>query len=141
MTLKVNNQQIYIYKTGLLDTILLRCFSICCSYEKFHKEIVKLKEIFKRNSYPEKFIDRLKIKNFLNKLHVSKVAELPAVKKELILELSYLGQQSFEIRNRIQCCLKKNAPVFNMKVIFQSRKRLSMSFTFKDKSTKCSTQT
>ena len=70
------------YKTGLLDTMLFRCFSICSSFEKFHKEIIKLKEIFKRNSYPEKFIDRC-IKYFLNKLHVPKVVELTAAKKEL----------------------------------------------------------
>ena len=48
------------------------------------------------------------------------------------LSIAYLGQQSFEIRNRIQCCLKKNAPVFNLKVVFQSRKRLYTLFTFKD---------
>ena len=42
----------------------------------------------------------------------------------------------FEIRNRIQCCLKKNAPVFNLKAVFQSRKWLSMLFTFKDKISK-----
>ena len=40
------------YKTGLLETMLFRCSPICSSYEKIHKEIVKLKEIFKRNSYP-----------------------------------------------------------------------------------------
>ena len=97
------------YKTGLLETMLFRCFSICSSYEKFHQEILKLKEIFKRNSYPEKFIDRC-IKNFINKLDVPKVVEDTAAKKELILVLPYLGQQSFEIRNRTQCCLKKNAP-------------------------------
>ena len=45
------------YKTGLLDTMLFRSFSICSFYEKFHEEIVKLKEIFKQNSYSEKFID------------------------------------------------------------------------------------
>ena len=84
-------------------------------------EIAKFKEIFKRNSYPKKFVDRC-IKNFLNKLHVPKVVELTAGKKELFLVLPYLGQESFEIRNRIQCCLKKNAPVFNLKVVFQSRK-------------------
>ena len=112
--------------------MLFRCFSMCSSYEKFHKEIVKLKEIFKRNSYLEKFIDWY-IKNFLSKLQVPKVAELTAAKKELILVLPYLGQQSFEIRNRIQCCLKRNAPVFNLKVVFRSRKQLSTLFTFKDK--------
>ena len=62
------------------------CFSICSSYEKFHEEIVKFKEIFKRNSYPEKFIDRC-IKRFLNKRHVPKVIELTAAKKKLILVL------------------------------------------------------
>ena len=108
------------YITGLLETML------------FHEEIVKLKEIFKGNSYPEEFIGRC-IKHFLNKLHVPKVEELTAAKKELILVLPYLGQQLFEIGNRIQCYLKKNAPLFNLKVIFQSGKRLSTLFTLKDK--------
>ena len=95
-----------------LETMLFLC--------KFHEEIVKLKRIFKRNSYPEKFTDRC-IKDFLNKLHVPKVIELTAARKELILVLLYFGQQSFEIRNSIQCCFKKNAPVFNLKVVFQSK--------------------
>ena len=47
------------YKTGLLETMLFCCFSICSSYKKFHEEIFKLKEIFRQNSYPEKFIDVL----------------------------------------------------------------------------------
>ena len=112
--------------------MLFRCFPICSFYEKSHEEIVKPKEILKRNSYPDKFIDRC-IKNFLNKLYVPKVVELTAAKTELILVLSYLGQQSFKIRNGMQCCLKKNAPVSNLKVVFHSRKRLSTVFTFKDK--------
>ena len=60
------------------------------------------------------------IKNFLSKLHVPKVAEMTASKKELILVLPYVGQLSFEIRNRIQCCLSRNAPIFNLEVVFQS---------------------
>ena len=40
--------------------------------------------------------------------------EVTAEKKELILVLPYLGQQSFEIQNRIQCCRKEDAPVFNL---------------------------
>ena len=83
------------YKTVLLETTVFGCFSIYSSYEKFHEEIVKLKEIFKRNSYTEKFRDRY-IQHFLNKLHIPKVTELTAAKKELILALPYLGQESFE---------------------------------------------
>ena len=111
------------YKTGLLDTMLFRSFSICSFYEKFHEELVKLKEIFKQNSYSEKFIYRCRTYNG------TKVVELIAAKKELMLVL----QQLFEIRNRIQCCLKKNAPGFHLKVVFQSRKQLSTLFTVKDK--------
>ena len=93
------------YKIGLLETTLF-CCSICSSYGKFHEEIVKLKEIFKQNSYPEKFIDRC-IKNFLNKLHVPKLLELTAAKKELLLVLPYLGQQSFEFKTEYSCALRK----------------------------------
>ena len=61
------------------------------------------------------------------------MSQLTATKKEITLVSPYLGQQSFEIRNKIQCCLKKNAPVFNLKVFFQSRKQFSMLFPrFKD---------
>ena len=56
---------------------------------------------------------------------------LTAARKELILVLPYFGQQLLEIRNRIQCCVKENGPVFNLKVVFQSKNNLL--FTFKDK--------
>ena len=36
------------------DSYVTSLFLICSSYGKFYKEIVKLKEIFKGNSYPEK---------------------------------------------------------------------------------------
>ena len=70
--------------------MLFRYFSIFSSCEKFHEEIVKLKEIFKRNSHTEKFINR-RIKTFLKKFHEPKVRELVANRKELILVLTYLG--------------------------------------------------
>ena len=74
------------YKTEFLETMLFRYFSICFSYEKFHEKIVRLKEIFKRNSYPEKFTGRC-IKNFLNNIQVPKVVELTTAEKELTLVL------------------------------------------------------
>ena len=46
------------YKFGLIYTLLHRSFSICSSYEKFHEEIVLLKKNFKKNEYPQYFIDK-----------------------------------------------------------------------------------
>ena len=96
----------------------------------------QIKEYLKWNPFSEKFLYRWYIKNFLNKLHVTKVVELTAAKKELILVLPYLGQQLFGIRNRTQSWIKKNSSVFTLRVIFQSRIRLSTLFTFKDKNNK-----
>ena len=51
------------YKFGLVHTLLHRSFSICSSYEKFHEEIVLLKKVFKKNEYPQFFIDKCIKKN------------------------------------------------------------------------------
>ena len=40
---------------------------------------------------------RFRAKIFLNKIHVPKKAELTVARKEIILVLSYLGQQSLQI--------------------------------------------
>ena len=58
------------YKFGLVYTLLHRSFSICSSYEKFHEEML-LKDIFKKNEYPQFFIDKC-IKRYLSKLFVPK---------------------------------------------------------------------
>ena len=41
-----------VYKFGLVYTLLHRSFSISSSFEKFHEEIVLLKDIFRNNEYP-----------------------------------------------------------------------------------------
>ena len=58
-------------KHGLMNTLIFRCFKICSSYEKLHNEIFYLKEIFKRNRYPNYFVD-LCIKMFFDKLYITK---------------------------------------------------------------------
>ena len=50
--------------------------------------------------------------------------------------MQYLGQFLFEIRNRIQCSLRKNASNFNLKVVFHSKNELPRLFTLKDKISK-----
>ena len=59
------------YKFGLVYILLHRSFSICSSYEKLYEEIVLLKDIFKKNEYPQFFIDKC-IKKYLSKFFVPK---------------------------------------------------------------------
>ena len=83
-----------VYKFGLVYTLLHRCFNITSSYEKFHNEINALKQILKLNRYPTQFIDRC-IKQFLQKLYVTKAIQDTVNKKQLLIVLSFLGVQSF----------------------------------------------
>ena len=46
-----------VYKFGLVYTLLHRHFNIAFCYDKFHNETKALKQIFKLNRYPIRFID------------------------------------------------------------------------------------
>ena len=119
------------YKFGLVHTLLHRSFSICSSYEKFHDEIVLLKEVFKKNEYPQFFIDKC-IKKYLNKLFVPKSIIHTVDKKQVLLVLPFLGPLSFEIRSRLRKCLKHYIPYCSLKVVCQSKSGISNLFHFKD---------
>ena len=79
-----------VYIFGLVYTLLHRCFNITSSYEKFNNEINALKQIFKLNGYPIQFIDRC-IKQFLQKLYVTKAIQDTVNKKQLLIILPFLG--------------------------------------------------
>ena len=41
------------YKFALVYTLLHGSFSICSSHYKFHEKLVLLKDVFKKNEYPQ----------------------------------------------------------------------------------------
>ena len=120
-----------VYKFGLVYTLLHCCFNITSSYEKFYNKINALKQIFKLNGYPIQFIDRC-IKQFLQKLYVTKAIQDTVNKKQLLLVLQFLGSQSFSVRKRLQSCIRNHLPYCSLRITFQSKTRLSSLFCFKD---------
>ena len=61
---------------------LIRCFLICSNWPMFHSQLTLLKEILKKNGYPENFIDRC-FKLLLNIIHISRENTLADEKKPL----------------------------------------------------------
>ena len=53
-------------------------------------------------------------------------------KKQVLLVLPFIGPLSFEIRSRLQKCLKNYIPYCSIKVVYQSKSRISNLFHFKD---------
>ena len=119
------------HKHGLVNTLIFRCFKICSSYKKLHNGIVYLKEIFKRNRYPNDFID-VCIKKFFDKLYITKRIYQTVEKKQLLIILPFLGHLSFETRNRLNSGIRNQLPSCSLRIAFQSKTRLSSLFKFKE---------
>ena len=76
------------YKIGLIKSLLIRYFSLCSDFTKYHHEIDKLKNIFHKNSYPQCLIDKC-IKIFLDKMLAPKPVVSAMSKTDLLIALSY----------------------------------------------------
>ena len=84
-----------VYKFGMVYTLVYRCFHICSDWKKFHAELTFLKTIFRKNGYPENFIDKC-FKKFLDNIHHVK-EKVPTVERKcLLLVLPYLGVISLQ---------------------------------------------
>ena len=104
------------YKIGLVHILLFRFFKICSSMENFHIEVELLRSIFKCNNYPVNIIDQC-IKKFFDKMYGPKQI-VPTV--------------PLNLRERLYKSVSKSLPQCNIKVIFQSKNRLSSFFKYKD---------
>ena len=53
-------------------------------------------------------------------------------KKQLLIVFPFLGVQSFLVRKRLQSCIRNTMPYCSLRIVFQSKTRLSSLFRFKD---------
>ena len=118
------------YKIGLIHTLLFQFFKIYSSMENFHIEVEHLRSIFKCNSYSVNIIDQC-IKKFLDKLNVAKQIVPTVPKRELIVNLPFLGKLSLNLGKCLYKSVSRLLPQCKIKVIFQSKNQLSSLFRFK----------
>ena len=91
------------YTFDLVYTLLHCSFFICSSYEKFHEEIVLIKDIFKKNEYTQFFTDKC-IKNYLK------------VVSTIFLQACFLSPKE------TTCETRKNVFYFTSKALFVLKK-------------------
>ena len=119
------------YKYALIFTLLHRAFKLCSNFELLHQEIENLKNIFRNNGHSVNFSDFC-IKKYLNNLHVKKKVYLLAPKKRLTCVPQFLGKKSLQLRSRLLSSVNKTVHFCNLKVVFQSQRKLNTLFRFKD---------
>ena len=116
----------------MIYTLVFRCFPICSDWNKFHKEIIFLKDIFLKKGYPTSFIDKC-FKTFLNQLFIKKPQVLNVEKKTLTLVPPFLGNLPLQTKTKLQNVLKRALGCFKIQIAFKSQRNLPNVFRFKDR--------
>ena len=120
------------YKFSLVSTIIFRSFTICSDMPKFHQEICKIKDIFIKHGYSERFLDKC-VKTFFNKVFIPKQIIQTAKKKQMIIVLRYMDMISTERKVKWQKTFKQLVPACDLRVILNVFLLMKNYFNFKDK--------
>ena len=99
---------------------------------KFYHEINTLKSILYKNRYPRDII-YIRIKEFFGKSIMPKIVVSTVPERDLIVVLPYLGKLRLQIRIRITRVMKNKLPYRNLRIVFQTKRKLINSFLFKGK--------
>ena len=98
----------------MLHTLLHRTYNICSSYLQIHEEIIHLKSVWLKNSFPLFFIDNY-IHKFLNKLFVKRIRDSNTTqKKEITISRKYLVKISLLAKNNLQTFLEVAVKISNL---------------------------
>ena len=92
-----------------------------------------LRKLLLQNGYPQGIVTH-NINDVLNRNRNepnSPVSTVP--KKDIIILLPYLGVQSDQISKRLKSCVYNFCSLVNLKIIFQSTRRIKSFFPYKDR--------
>ena len=122
-----------IYKFNLISTLIFRSYTISSNWSLIHEEVLKLKSILQRNSYPLHIIDRL-FSRFLHKMKCSRTVNTPqeSSKKTIQVILPFLGSTSRKLEKAIRVLIEQNTTKLKIQVIYHATARISSLFKFKD---------
>ena len=99
---------------------------------KFHPEICKIKGIFLKNGYSERFIEK-HAKKFLSKVFIPNRIIRTAEKKKVTIALPYMAMISIELKVKLHKTCKQLLPSCDLKAIFKISLHMQNYFNFKDK--------
>ena len=90
-----------------------------------------MKRIFRKNGYPENFIDKC-FKKFLDNILFVKINVPTVEEKRLVLVLLFLGVLSLQTRSKLQQAFKGVLNCCKLEIAFWSQTKLSNCFPFND---------
>ena len=84
-----------------------------------------------KNGYSSKFFDKCVLK-FFNKLYDKRDPLNIVPKLDMMVVVPFLGMTSWKVKKELSRSFNKRLPYCNLKIVFQTKSRLSSCFKFKD---------
>ena len=106
-------------------------FSLSVDWQKFHEEVLFLKQIFQGNLVPEYFVAKC-IKVFLDK-KIRPEPKQNVERQELKISLPFLGKYSNELKKRISNLASRCLINTKVIIIWNSNRKLRNFSSFKDR--------
>ena len=102
------------FKLNALSTLFHRAYTLTSDWDKFHKEILYLRQYFTMNCYPPKLFYKY-LRKFMNSIFLPKF-EIPTVPKlPLYASVPLINNKSFY--EELQKAVNKYLPAVNLKLI------------------------
>ena len=115
------------HKKGLFQTLLYRAYNT-----NLRQEIVYLKSVWQKNSFPLFFIDKC-VHKFLNSLFLKRHHLKPSSeKKEVIISLEFLGKLSLQVKKQLNDIFRSCHKYVKLTVVFKSPNRIRNVFVSKN---------
>ena len=121
----------------MLHTLLYKTYNIYSSYLQIHEEIIHLKSVWQKNSFPLFFFNNC-IHKLFNKLFIKRIRDCNTTqKKEILRSLEYLGKISLLVKKQLKNFFRSCRKDIKLNVVFKTSNRLRNAFRFKDQLPKC----
>ena len=106
---------------AVIKTLIHRVYKICNTWILFNKNIIDLKEVLKRNKYPDKIIDN-EIKKYLNKTFENEKHDETRKENINFYKLPYFGTTCKLTKQNINKLGKDLCNELNIYIIFTASK-------------------
>jgi hypothetical protein len=117
------------YKIGLIKTLTFRALNICSSKQLLDEQCKVIEETLCYNGYPVNLVKR-KMKNTIEQFHnnTSTNNDRTTIKERLFIPLTYDGDETIIMTNKIKNMIKSLYPT--IEVIFGFKKGTTLSKLF-----------
>ena len=119
------------YKNNLIQCLIHRPYKISSTFNLFHQDAQKLRQLFSANFYPQ-FLFDIYLKKYLDNVFTPKLPVLSVPKLPIYIVLPYLDNPSYHCKKKLTSIINKYFPQVDFKCIFVNRNTTGSFLPFKD---------